>query len=133
MVGGWTPSKNSHVVYVWERLEWIKYTAQVAKIYSINVDGPLVSNENFPCIKCQGLTLAIDKRDLLSVIFDNDFIEVVDSDQRVNKIQKLKVTGNAARGRPPKSRKVAITDLKSLKIPADLCLNWDERGKYMYN
>ena len=82
-----------------------------------------MSHENFPCIKCQGLTLAIDKRDLLSVIFDNDFIEVVDSDQRVNKIQKLKVTGNAARGRPPKSRKVAITDLKSLKIPADLCLN----------
>ena len=39
-----------------------------------------MSDQNFQCVKCQGLAAAIDKRELLiSVVVDNDFVKVVDS------------------------------------------------------
>ena len=43
------------------------------------VSGPIKSNVNFKCQRCQGLAPAIDKRDMLNVVVDNESIEVVDS------------------------------------------------------
>ena len=36
-------------------------------------------NISFKCQRCQGLAPAIDKRDMLNVVVDNESIEVVDS------------------------------------------------------
>lgn len=47
--------------------------------YALKLNGPLVSNENFQYVKCQGLGPVIDKRDLESAVVDKDSIEVVDS------------------------------------------------------
>ena len=43
------------------------------------VSGPIKSNVNFKCQRCQGLAPAIDKRDMLNVVVDNELIEVIDS------------------------------------------------------
>ena len=43
------------------------------------VSGPIKSNVNFKCQRYQGLAPAIDKRDMLNVVVDNESIEVVDS------------------------------------------------------
>ena len=43
------------------------------------VSGPIKSNVNFKCQRCQGLAPAIDKGDMLNVVVDNESIEVVGS------------------------------------------------------
>ena len=43
------------------------------------VSGPIKFNANFKCQRCQGLAPAIDKRDMLNVVVDDESIEVVDS------------------------------------------------------
>ena len=43
------------------------------------VNGPYVPNENFQCVRCHGLAPAIEKKDLLSAVVDNDSVEVVHS------------------------------------------------------
>ena len=43
------------------------------------VNGPIKSNVNFKCQRCQGLAPAIDKRDMFNVVVDNESIEVGDS------------------------------------------------------
>ena len=67
---------------------------------------------------------------LAEVTFKNKLAQMVQAykrtDQWTNKIQRFKVTGNAGRGRPPKSCKVIMRDdLKCQKLPVNMCQDHD--------
>ena len=63
----------------WNILSILLKLQALGPLALLQVDGPPVSNENFQCVRCQGLAPAIDKTALLRAIFDNDSIAVVDS------------------------------------------------------
>ena len=55
-------------------------------------------------------------------------------DQWINKIQRFKPSGNAGRGRLPKSRKDGITeDLKFWMMPVNVCQDCDGCRRQVYN